>query len=191
MNQAWKVLVFNSITQRGTILVIDTLSDKQYTNSCIDTVLNCFTFILTLYCNQINTTSVTSGAGTAYPSGAPAFTPGLQRGSYFSIFSFICMFCRSLFVLLYFFFWPLCSVFLRYTDSDYPFGIFKLFLKDVNILADKRNDTNLFFLTKKYHCLTFNFINYNSFISGICRTMFLYINIILSLFCGYKCLYCI
>jgi len=27
---------------------------------------------------------------------------------------------------LYFCFWPLCC--LRYTDSDYPFGIFKLFL---------------------------------------------------------------
>jgi hypothetical protein len=71
------------------------------------------------------------------------------RGSYYSIFSFICMFCRSLFVLLYFFsfghcvvcsssiyrFWlPLwylvfivLSVLLRYTDSDYSFGILKLF----------------------------------------------------------------
>jgi hypothetical protein len=40
---------------------------------------------------------------------------------------FICMFCRSLFVLLYFF--PIVvSVLLRYTDSDCPFGIFKLFL---------------------------------------------------------------
>ena len=46
--------------------------------------------------------------------------------SCYSIFSVICMFCRSLFVLLYFFFWPLLSV-LRFTDSDYPFGIFKLF----------------------------------------------------------------
>jgi hypothetical protein len=26
-------------------------------------------------------------------------------------FSFICMFCRSLFVLLYFFYWPLCCLF--------------------------------------------------------------------------------
>ena len=30
---------------------------------------------------------------------------------YYSSFSFICMFCRSLFVLLYFFFWPLCCLF--------------------------------------------------------------------------------
>ena len=27
-------------------------------------------------CNQINTTGVISGAGTAYPLGAPEFTPG-------------------------------------------------------------------------------------------------------------------
>ena len=32
-------------------------------------------------------------------------------GSCYSIFSFICMFCRSLFVLLYYFFWPLCCLF--------------------------------------------------------------------------------
>ena len=42
-------------------------------------------------CNQINTTGATSAAGTDYPSGASAFTPGFQWGSYFSmIFSFIC-----------------------------------------------------------------------------------------------------
>jgi uncharacterized membrane protein len=34
------------------------------------------------------------------------------------------MFCRSLFVLLAI----VLSVLLRFTDSDYPFGIFKLFL---------------------------------------------------------------
>ena len=53
----------------------------------------------------------TSGAGTAHPSGAPEFTTGFLWGSCYSIFSFICMFCRSLFVLLYFFVWPLCCLF--------------------------------------------------------------------------------
>ena len=33
-----------------------------------------------------------------------------HRGSCYSIFSFICMFCRSLFVLLCFFFWTLCCL---------------------------------------------------------------------------------
>ena len=39
------------------------------------------------------------------------------------------MFCRSLFVFLYFFLLALeLSAFLEFTDSDYPFGIFKLCL---------------------------------------------------------------
>ena len=39
---------------------------------------------------------------------------------------FLCMFCRSLFVLFLLAF--ALSVLLRYTDSGYPFGIFKLFI---------------------------------------------------------------
>jgi hypothetical protein len=68
-------------------------------------------------------------SGTAYPSGAPEFIPGFQWGSCYSIFSFMCMFYRSLFVLLYFSFWPLCCLFffdIRILIT--PFGIFKLFL---------------------------------------------------------------
>jgi hypothetical protein len=39
------------------------------------------------------------------------------------------MFCRSFFVLLYFFFWPFCMLYvLRYTDSVYPYSICKLVL---------------------------------------------------------------
>ena len=44
-------------------------------------------------------------------TGAHAFTPGCQWGLCYSIFSFICMFCRSLFVLLSCIFWPLCYLF--------------------------------------------------------------------------------
>ena len=55
--------------------------------------------------NRVITTGTSSGAGTAYPSGAPEFTPG-----FYSNFSFMCMFCRSLFVLLSFVFWPLCCL---------------------------------------------------------------------------------
>jgi len=49
-------------------------------------------------------------------------------GFFYSIFSCMCMFCRSLFVILYFFLAIVLSVLLRFTDSDYLFGIFKLFL---------------------------------------------------------------
>ena len=45
-------------------------------------------------------------------------------------FSFMCMFCTSLFVLLYFFFWPLCCLFFfDILILISPFGIFKLFLQ--------------------------------------------------------------
>ena len=37
--------------------------------------------------------------------------PVFQWGLCYSIFGFLCMFCGSLFVLLYFFFWPLCCLF--------------------------------------------------------------------------------
>jgi hypothetical protein len=85
------------------------------------------------YKNSVIIKVATGGADTAYPSAAHVFTPGfsgvrvtrslvfcvsLCRSSFFclplccySIFSFMCMFCRLLFVLLYFFFWPLCSLF--------------------------------------------------------------------------------
>ena len=69
---------------------------------------------------------LSNGAGTSYPSGALEFTTGFYWGSCYSIFSFMCMFCRSLFVL--FLLATVLSVLLRYTDSDCPFGIFKLFL---------------------------------------------------------------
>jgi len=55
-----------------------------------------------------------SGAGTAYPSGAPEFTPGSSWGSCYSIFSFICMFCRS-FPFVLFLLAIVLSV-LRYTN---------------------------------------------------------------------------
>ena len=78
-------------------------------------------------CNQINTTGATGGAGTAYPSRAPEFTPGFQLGSCYSIFSFMCMFCRSLFVLLSFLFWPLCCLsFFWFTNFDQPFNMLEI-----------------------------------------------------------------
>jgi hypothetical protein len=77
-------------------------------------------------CKYINTTGITSGAGTCYPSVAHEFTSGFYWSSRYSIFSFICMFSSSLFVL---FLLPIVlSVLLRYPYSDYPFGVFKLFL---------------------------------------------------------------
>ena len=54
-----------------------------------------YSICITIFC-------VISGAGTSYPSEALEFIPGFYWGSFYSIFSFMCMFCRSLFVLSYF-----------------------------------------------------------------------------------------
>ena len=103
---------------------------------------------------MFHTTGATIGAGTAHPSGAPEFTPcfsgfRVTRSlalyvcfvdcclSFFT-FSFVhCVVCPSLLL----FFCPLCCLssftffllstvlsVLRFTDSDFPFGVFKLFL---------------------------------------------------------------
>ena len=59
--------------------------------------------------------------GTAYRSGAPEFTPVFSGVRVTPSLVLCVVLCRSLFVIL-------LSVLLRLTDSDFPFGIFKLFL---------------------------------------------------------------
>ena len=77
----------------------------------------------------VNTTGSISGAGTAYPSGAPEFTPGFQWDSCCSIFCFLCNVLQITVCPFVLFHLPIVfSVRLPFTDSDYPFGIFKLFL---------------------------------------------------------------
>ena len=61
--------------------------------------------------HAFDTTGATSGAGTAYHSRPPDFSSGFEWGSCYSMLNLLCMFYRSLFVLLYFFFWPLCCLF--------------------------------------------------------------------------------
>jgi hypothetical protein len=83
-------------------------------------------------CNYSNTTGATSGAGTVYPSREAEFTPvfsGVRVTPSLIIFA---MFCRSLFVLLVI----VLSV-LRFTDSDYPFGIFKLFIQTLLMIIKR------------------------------------------------------
>ena len=75
-------------------------------------------------CNEFNTTGVTSVEVTAYPSGAPEFTPVFSGVAAIRSFVLCVCFVDSCFLF------PLTIMLsvLRYTDSDYPFGIFKLFL---------------------------------------------------------------
>ena len=57
-----------------------------------------------LVCSYTNTTGNTSGAGTAYPSGAPEFNPGFSGVRVTRSLAL----CVWLFVLQYFFFSSLC-----------------------------------------------------------------------------------
>jgi hypothetical protein len=67
-------------------------------------------------CNKSNTTSDTSGAGTAYPSGVPDFTPGFVWGLRFSSFSFLGFLCvrvtksKTFFVVLLDYYKSFCSL---------------------------------------------------------------------------------
>ena len=108
----WNIYVIND--HEYVSLVVNT--SRSFSPSCL---IAGFVFRLTH--------GATSGAGTAYPSLAPEFTPGFQLVSCYSIFSFMRMFRRSLFVLFLLVIVQLFAI-LWFTDSDYPFDIDKLFL---------------------------------------------------------------
>jgi len=82
------------------------------------------------FVDSSNTVGVTSGAETAYPSGTLEFTPVFSGVDVSRSLVFCVVFCRSLFVLLA----TMFSVLLRFTASDYPFNIFKLFVCLFDIL---------------------------------------------------------
>ena len=70
----------------------------------------------------------TSGAGTVYLSGEHEFAPPFSEVRVARSLGFCVVFCRSLFALLPFFLLSIVlSVRLRFTASDNPFSIFKLF----------------------------------------------------------------
>jgi len=74
---------------------------------------------------------VTCEAGTTYPSGAPEFTPVFSGVSVGRSLVFCVVFWALLFVL--FILDIAYSALHRLTASNYPFGIFKLFLSLVYI----------------------------------------------------------
>jgi len=80
--------------------------DKYFTQIQLKVILSSF-IIYYRMCNKSNTTGVTYRAGTGYPSGGHEFTPDFSRVCVARSLAFYVMLCTSLFVLLYFFFWPL------------------------------------------------------------------------------------
>ena len=103
------------------------------------------------FCNQIITTVATSCADTAYPSWAPEFIPDLSGHHVRSLALCVCFVDRC----LYFFNWPLCCyVLLWFTDSDYPFGIFKLFLYTMaRLIFRKEGEKRIFVFRWKSNLL--------------------------------------
>ena len=94
-------------------------------------------------CNQINTTSATSGAGATSISGASKSIPGFQWGWCYSIFSHMCIFLQiAVCPFLLFLLAIVLSVLLRYTDSDYTFGIFEILVQILLIKKNKKTNKN-------------------------------------------------
>jgi len=89
------------------------------------------------------------------------FAPSFKWGSCYSIFSFICVCCRSLYILLSSFFWPLCCL-----SFHLPLRYLQTLLTEkrertswtgsVNVALNKLSTTpNKLLLFKSYCCLSF------------------------------------
>jgi hypothetical protein len=88
-------------------------------------------------CSWINTTDATSGALTASPAGAPEFTPVFSRVRVTQSLVWCVCFIDSCLSFCAFLLAIVLSVLHQYTDSDYPFGIFKFFLSFLLSLITK------------------------------------------------------
>ena len=96
-------------------------SNKQYRSFNRSTIYKQTGYIIYIYIYKYKTkTGATSGIGTVYLP-EHLSSPRFQWDSCCSIFSFMCIYF-VLFLLTIVF-----SVLLRFTDSDYSFGIFRLF----------------------------------------------------------------
>ena len=92
-----------------------------------------------------------------------------------SIVSFQCMFCRSLFVLLYFFLLAIVMSVFRYADFDYLFGIFKLFF-GLTIFFKKKSKVpcfTIYHLPKRLHMFPFETYHYiYQFLKPTCKSIY-------------------
>jgi hypothetical protein len=86
-------------------------------------------------CDQSCTKGATRKAGAACPSGAHEFTPDFSGVVVARSLVFFVVFLRLLFFFVLFLLIIVLSV-LRFTDIDYPFGIFKFFLLEDLVMCD-------------------------------------------------------
>jgi hypothetical protein len=95
--------------------------------------------------NKSNTTTATCGEKTAYHFGPSEFTTDFQCVRVARSLVFYVLFCRLLFVVLFFWFWPLCCVFSNLRRLINILVSSNFFFYDINFLA-KYNKTRLSFL---------------------------------------------
>jgi hypothetical protein len=91
---------------------------------------------------------ITCGAGTANPSGAPEFTPVFSGVRVARSLLFCIMFCRSLFIRLYFFFWPFCCL----SFFDLRLLVTSLISLNFSYFDDDASVTNI--QSGQFSCLT-------------------------------------
>ena len=108
-------------------------------------------------CNYSNTTGATSGADTAYNSGVHLQFSGVRVAQ---ILVSCVIFCRSLFVLLSFFFWPsYCSSFWLplLVSSNSSLSIYKYI--SATIININISNSTVNFPPKSYNCIYSSFKN--------------------------------
>ena len=124
------------------------MSNAYNFNNCDQVVLVYFIMCLNSFVsyhrvrNKSNTTDVTYGAGTTYPSGASEFTPGFQWGSCCSICSYLYNDLQIVVCPLVIFLLAIVLSVLRFKASGYHFAVFKLFLHMLILLGFKP-DSNI------------------------------------------------
>ena len=85
-------------------------------------------WLITGFLTRVTRSVPLSGAGTAHPSVVYEFTTGFSGIRVAWILVFYVVFCSVVCLFVLFLLDIVLSVLFRFTDSDYPFGIFKLFL---------------------------------------------------------------
>ena len=109
--------------------------DKNRNEKC---VLNCNRFLVLLRLFFPFITWLHLFKSTHYYKSQLASLTNRIKSKWFDVkFSFMCMFCRSFLWFVLFLLTIVLSVLLRFTDFDYPFGIFKLFYWVKNELSHR------------------------------------------------------
>ena len=126
VNVSWQLCLAYFLFDEHLYEIVLPLSTLSLRNKYPSTILDSLTIFFFCFCNvKIHTYSLLALSTCTVKTALVTISN-----------SFTCIFCRSFFVLLYFFFWPLCCLFvlLRYANSDYSFDIFKLFLYYVTLI---------------------------------------------------------